>query len=311
LEFLNLFNSFQFMSLSLYTFPFAAMGSHSNEVRLFAGDAAQAYGLAQLAIAEVQRIESKYSRYQPDSLLSQINQYAGTRWVDCDEETMALIRFGDALFKASEAKFDLTSGVLRRVWNFGDTRLPNDVLLQSCLSDIGWGMLEFDEHRVRFSKQSLELDFGGIGKEYAADRAGALLVNAGVSHGFVNLAGDLSVIGPQPNGRAWSIAVPHPRDTSSTLASIPITAGGMATSGDYERFFELSGRRYCHILNPLTGYPVQHWQSVTVLAPTTSVAGSCSSIAMLLESAGLEFLKGTGFAFLAVDHLGEVHRFPE
>jgi FAD:protein FMN transferase len=298
------------MSLSVYSFPFAAMGSHSNEVRLFADDAAQAHGLAQLAIAEVQRVETKYSRYQTTSVLSQINQYAATRWVDCDEETMALIRYGDALFKASEAKFDLTSGVLRRVWNFANPQLPDEVLLQSCLSDIGWGMLEFDERRVRFSKPGLELDFGGIGKEYAADRASALLLNAGVTHGFVNLAGDLSVIGPQPNGRAWSIAVPHPRDASVTLASIPISLGGMATSGDYERFFELAGRRYCHILNPLTGYPVQHWQSVTVLAPTTSVAGSCSSIAMLLESAGLEFLKNTGFAFLAVDHLGKVHQFP-
>jgi FAD:protein FMN transferase len=299
------------MSLSVYSFPFAAMGSHSNEVRLFAGDAAQAHGLAQLAIAEVQRVETKYSRYQTASVLSQINQYAATRWVDCDEETMALIRYGDALFKASEAKFDLTSGVLRRVWNFGNPQLPEKVLLQSCLSDIGWGMVEFDEHRVRFARPGLELDFGGIGKEYAADRASALLLNAGVAHGFINLAGDLSVIGPQPNGRAWSIAVPHPRDASVTLASIPISVGGMATSGDYERFFELAGKRYCHILNPLTGYPVQHWQSVTVLAPTTSVAGSCSSIAMLLESAGLEFLKGTGFAFLAVDLLGKVHQFPE
>jgi FAD:protein FMN transferase len=299
------------MSLSVYSFPFAAMGSHSNEVRMFAGDAAQAKGLAQLAIAEVRRIEAKYSRYQADSVLTQINLHAADGWLDCDEETIGLIRYGDALFKASQARFDLTSGVLRRAWNFTDVRLPDELLLSACLRDIGWGLLEFEESRVRFARPGLELDFGGIGKEYAADRASALLLNAGVTHGFVNLAGDLSVLGPQPNGRAWSIAVPHPRDATVTLASIPINAGGMATSGDYERFFELDGKRYCHILNPLTGYPVQHWQSVTVLAPTTSIAGSCSTIAMLLESAGLEFLQGTGFAFLAVDHHGEVHRFPE
>jgi FAD:protein FMN transferase len=299
------------MSLSVYSFPFPAMGSHSNEVRLCADDAAQAHGLAQLAIAEVRRIEAKYSRYQQGSALSQINEQAATRWVDCDEETMALLRYGDTLFQASEARFDLTSGVLRRAWNFSEAQLPDESLLKTCLSHIGWGQVECDDQRIRFCKPGLELDFGGIGKEYAADRASALLQNAGVTNGFVNLAGDLAVLGPQPNGRAWSIAVPHPREPMTTLASIPIGRGGMATSGDYERFFEIDGKRYCHILNPLNGYPVHYWQSVTVLAPTVSVAGSCSSVAMLLEEAGLEFLKSSGFAFLAVDRLGKLHRFPK
>jgi FAD:protein FMN transferase len=299
------------MTLSVYSFPFPAMGSRSNEVRLFANDAAQAHGLAQLAITEVQRIEAKYSRYLHSSTLSEINDNAATRWVDCDEETMALIRYGDALFQASEARFDLTSGVLRRAWNFSDAQLPDGDHLNSCLNNIGWSLVECEAQRIRFSKPGVELDFGGIGKEYAADRAGALLLNAGVTQGFINLAGDLSVLGPQPNGRPWSIAVPHPRDPMKTLASMQISLGGMATSGDYERFFEIKGKRYCHILNPLTGYPVQYWQSVTVLAPTASVAGSCSSVAMLLEKAGLEFLKDSGFAFLAVDHSGKIHRFPE
>jgi FAD:protein FMN transferase len=299
------------MTLSVYSFPFPAMGSRSNEVRLFANDAAQAHGLAQLAIMEVRRIEAKYSRYQKGSVLSEINEQAAKRWVDCDEETMALLRYGDALFKASEARFDLTSGVLRRAWNFSEAQLPNKTLLKACLSHIGWRQVECEAQRIRFSTSGVELDFGGIGKEYAADRASALLLNAGVGHGFINLAGDIAVLGSQPNGQAWTIAVPDPRDTTKTLASIPLTLGGMATSGDYERFFEIDGKRYCHILNPLTGYPVQHWQSVTVIAPTASIAGSCSSVAMLLEDAGLEFLNSNGFPFLAVDRFGKLHRFPK
>jgi FAD:protein FMN transferase len=298
------------MSLAVYSFPFAAMGSHSNEVRLFANNAAQAQGLAQLAIAEVLRIENKYSRYQSSSALSQINEHAARGWVDCDEETMALIRYGDALLQSSAGRFDLTSGILRNAWKFQEKKLPDKAVLKACLKNVGWGLLEFDEHSVRFQQAGMELDFGGIGKEYAADRAAALLHNAGVRNGFVNLAGDLAVIGPQPNGQPWSIAVPRPRTTSETLASIPITLGGMATSGDYERYFELNGKRYCHILNPLTGYPVQYWQSVTVLAPTASIAGSCSTITMLLEDAGLEFLQSTGFAYLAVDQKGVLHKFP-
>jgi FAD:protein FMN transferase len=296
------------MSLAVYSFQFPAMGSHSNEVRLSAEDAAQAQGLAQLVIAEVQRIEKKYSRYLPSSVAMQINQQAILDWVVCDEETQSLIAYGDALFRASDGLFDLTSGTLRRVWNFQDAVVPTTERLNECLSSVGWQRLERDGEKVRFSHANMELDFGGIGKEYAADRACALLQNAEVAHGFVNLAGDIAIIGPQLDGRPWSIAVPAPR-TEATIASIPVALGGMATSGDYERFFEKSGKRYCHILNPRTGYPARYWQSVTVLAPTASIAGSCSTIAMLMEADGLDFLKSTGFAYLAIDQNSTLHQF--
>jgi FAD:protein FMN transferase len=115
------------------------------------------------------------------------------------------------------------------------------------------------------------------------------------------------VIGPQPDGRSWQIGIPSPRIKEEMIASLPVQQGGLATSGDSERYFELEGKRYCHVINPKSGYPVTYWQSVSVLAPTASIAGSCSTIAMLLEAEGLQFLEESGFGFLAVDHRGQIH----
>jgi FAD:protein FMN transferase len=294
----------------VYGFRFAAMGSKANEVKISAPDQAQAHGLSQLAIQEVLRIEQKFSRYRSDSALSKLNQAANTGWFECDDETIALLGYADALYQSSEGLFDLSSGILRQAWKFESGTLPDPQLLHQLKQSIGWEHIERKDNHVRFLKPGIELDLGGIGKEYAADRASHILREAGVKHGFVNLAGDLSIIGPQPDLKPWSIAIPHPRVNDKVLASIDVTQGGIATSGDYERYFELNGRRYCHILNPQTGYPVSYWQSVTVVAPTTSVAGSCSSIAMLLEKKGLPFLQSTGFQFLAVDAKGKLHRFP-
>jgi FAD:protein FMN transferase len=292
---------------SVYAFPFAAMGSDANEVRIAARSGSEAFGLAQLASQEVLRIEAKYSRYRPDSTASLINASAGSAWVVCDEETLALISYGEALYQASQGLFDMTSGVLRRAWDFKSAKLPPRAKLTELLELVDWTLLERQGDRVRLKKPGMELDFGGIGKEYAADRAATKLIEAGVSHGFVNLAGDLAVLGPQPDGRAWLIGIPSPRQKDEMLASLPVTQGGLATSGDSERFFELQGKRYCHVINPRTGYPVTYWQSVSVLAPTASIAGSCASIAMLLEQDGLQFLEESGFAFLAVDHRGKLH----
>jgi FAD:protein FMN transferase len=294
-----------------YGFSFSAMGGSHNEIRIAAPDHAQAHGLAQLAIREVERIEQKFSRYRPDSALSQLNARAPTQWAVCDDETISLLQFGAALFEASHGLFDLSSGVLRRAWNFRDGVLPSTSTLEGLLTTVGWQHIQIKSNQIRFDKPDMELDFGGIGKEYAADRAAGALMAAGVTHGFVNLGGDLAVIGPQPDGLAWSIAIPAPREVTATLASIEVSRGGLATSGDYERFMTVNGKRYCHILNPKTGFPVSYWQSVTVLAPTAAVAGSCCTIAMLLEDKGLNFLRESGFHFLAVDQNHRVHRFPK
>jgi thiamine biosynthesis lipoprotein len=263
--------------------------------------------LAALGMEEVARIERKYPRYQPESVVSRINYSAGKAWVECDEETVALLDYADAVWRSSGGLFDVTSGVLRRAWDFDKTEVPSQESLFPLLKLVGWQRVERRESDVRLPQEGMQLDFGGIGKEYAADAAAEILREEGVRYGYVNLGGDIRVIGPKPGGEPWSIAIRDPRNPGGMIASIPVSSGAIATSGDYERFFEVDGRRYCHIINPKTGFPVSFWRSVTVLAPLATTAGSVTTIAMLLEREGLNYLKESGFSFLAVDQLGQMH----
>jgi thiamine biosynthesis lipoprotein len=276
------------------------------ELRIGAPDAQAAERLAQQAIAEVRRIETKYSRYRPDSIVSRINAAAGGEAVHCDDETMSLMNYAAALHGASDGLFDITSGVLRRAWDFRQPKVPAARVLQPLLALVGWSKVECGGQDVRLRQAGMEIDFGGFGKEYAADRAAALLADAGVRHGYVNLGGDMRFIGPDLDGRPWSIGIQDPRDPDGVIASIPISSGALATSGDYERFFEIDGRRYCHILDPRDGMPVCYWRSVSVLAPMAIAAGSCSTITMLKQRDGVDFLNASEMGYLAVDDQGQM-----
>ena len=293
--------------MSVHRFPFRAMACGC-EVMLAAVDQAAAATLAQVAVDEVQRIENKYSRYRADSLLSQINAAAGGEPVACDDETWALLNYAQTLFVASGGLFDITSGVLRRGWDFKQARVPSAAQLQPLLALIGWPRVQREAQQVRLPTAGMELDFGGFGKEYAADCAAAALSRQGVQHGYVNLGGDIRVLGPQADASPWLMGIQHPRRPGRLLATVPLSSGGLATSGDYERYFELDGHRYCHVLDPRSAQPVTQWRSVSVLAPLAVVAGTCSTITMLKQAQGLDFLRSTGMAYLAVDHEGQVHQ---
>ena len=135
-----------------------------------------------------------------------------------------------------------------------------------------------------------------------------MLANEGARHGLVNLGGDIRVIGPQADGSPWLMGIRHPRHVDAVIASIPISAGALATSGDYERFFVDDGQRFCHILNPKTGWPAQHWQSISVIAPVCVAAGAMSTTAMLKGPDAIAFLEAQGVSYLAVDADGRVRR---
>jgi FAD:protein FMN transferase len=286
-------------------FEFEAMASRC-AIHIDATDSANAHFAIQSAIDEVKRIEAKYSRYRDESIVSIVNRDAGTgRWIDIDDETAQLFSFADSLFVASDGLFDITSGILRRAWNFRAPRIPKQEEIDALLPLIDWRLLERSSNRVRLSKPGMEIDFGGFGKEYAADRAATVLREAGLAHGFVNLGGDIAVMGARRDSRAWSIGIQDPRNDAATVASIEIASGALATSGDYERFLEIDGKRFCHILNPRTGWPVSHWQSVSVLAPVCTAAGALATIAMLNEQDAIAFLDGEANAFLAIRYDGE------
>ena len=293
--------------MEIFRLPFAAMASQC-EIVLAASDLARAQALAALAIAEVARIEHKYSRYRSDSIVAQINQAAGQSAVVCDEETLALLQFADDLYQHSDGLFDLTSGVLRQVWDFRQPRLPDPAALAQTLNLIGWQRVQRSGERIYLPQAGMQLDFGGFGKEYAADRAADVLRQQGVQHGYVNLAGDFRILGPRPNGTPWQIGIQDPRQRERIIASIPVLQGALTTSGDYERYFELDGQRYCHILDPRDGQPVQHWRCVTVLAPLAIVAGGVCTITMLKQQQGIDFLDASGYSYLAIDQQGRAHQ---
>jgi thiamine biosynthesis lipoprotein len=291
--------------MDIFRFGFEAMGCGC-EVVIISKSKKEAKSVAVLAIEEVSRIERKYSRYRPESIISRINAAAGHQAVECDEETLALFRYADTLYENSNTLFDITAGVLRHAWDFKNAVVPQRTVLSDKLSLIGWKRVEQQGTAVRLPVAGMELDFGGFGKEYAADRAATLIHGKGVKHGYVNLAGDIRVVGPKIDGEPWLIGIQDPRHKSRTIASIPAYTGALATSGDYERYFEADGHRYCHIIHPRSGYPVSYWRSVTVVAPLAITAGSYATIAMLKEAEGLIFLENSGLGYLAVDQLGEI-----
>lgn len=286
---------------------FEAMAS-TCEVVLSCEDAAAFQEAARAAINEVKRIEQKYSRYLSGSMVSRINAMAGVDWVECDEETLALLGYADTLFQLSGGLFDVTSGVLRKAWNFKEAVVPTSGQLLPLLERIGWDRVERRGNAIRLPEAGMEIDVGGFGKEYATDQAAAVLTAQGMQHGYVNLAGDMRIIGPKPDGQPWVIGIQHPRQPGDLIASIPVETGALATSGDYERFFESGGRRYCHVMEPRTGQPVSYWRSVSVLAPMAIVAGSCTTIAMLKQGDGIAFLEEAGMDYLAMDYLGRLYQ---
>jgi len=298
--------------MNIYRTAFKAMGG-DNEIVAAAASQQAAVDAMEAAVREVMRIETKYSRYRHDagSITFRINSAAGTgSFVECDDETARLLDIAEDLFVLSGGLFDITSGVLRKAWDFSIPKLPDVHILEPLLALVGWRKVERRDKSVRLPARGMEIDFGGFGKEYAADCAAAVLTNRGIAHGYVNLGGDIRGVGGQPGGKPWLIGVQDPRVKGAVIATIPVTRGAVATSGDSQKYFEIGGRRYCHILNPLTGFPVDFWRSASVSGPTAMLAGSCSTIAMLKERDAPQFLANAACNGLLVDKAGQIHFSP-
>jgi thiamine biosynthesis lipoprotein len=290
-------------------FTFRAMAAE-HEILVDAADASLARAAVDAAIADVQRIERKYSRYRDDSVVAEINASAGVREVAVDDETAALLRYADQCFRLSEGRFDITSGVMRRAWHFGadPPRVPTQDEIDRLLPLVDWSSVAFDSAAIRLPRAGMQIDLGGIGKEYAADRAAAILADRGIDRALVNLGGDVRALGAPSDASAWRVGIQHPRKPEGVaVASVEIRDGAVATSGDYQRYFDVAGRRYCHVIDARTGWPVHHWQSVSTIAPLAVVAGSCSTIAMLLCGDAVPFLESQGVPWLGIDAGGAIH----
>lgn len=279
-------------------------------LRLDTDSASLAEAAIEGALAELNRLEAKYSRYLPDSLTSRINSAAGTTEpVAIDAETAGLLQYADTVYRESAGLFDLTSGVLRRAWDFGSDRVPEDAELERLLPLVGWSDVQWSEESVSLPRVGMELDFGGVVKEYACDAAAAVLSSLGVHSALVDLAGDLAVTGPRADGSPWPVGIRHPRQPGQALAEVQLAAGGLASSGDYERCLQIDGKRYGHILNPLTGWPVPGLLAVSITSPQCLVAGSLTTVAMLKPAAeAMAWLDSLGVTWFAVDAELRCHR---
>lgn len=283
-----------------YAHTFQAMGGPA-EIQCYADHAAQAQHWCRLAEAEVRRLEAKYSRFLPDSLLSRLNAAAGESAITVDAETAGLLDYAAIAHAQSDGRFDITSGVLRRVWDFRRGIVPSAAQLAAVLPLVGWQQVRWQRPQLQLPA-GMELDLGGMVKEYAADRAAAVMQQHGSRSHWVNLAGDIAIGGPPPHG-AWRIGLQHPRQPGA-LAVVDVWQGGLASSGDYERYIEVDGQRHHHILDPRSGWPVPGVQGVSILAPQTLVAGSIATTAMLYGHEALTYLQRCGLPYWLVDAAG-------
>jgi thiamine biosynthesis lipoprotein len=273
-----------------YRLSFHAMACPC-EVRVDIADRAVAELAGLTAQAEARRIEVKFSRYRDDSITAQINHNSGYD-VSVDPETAQLLDFASHFHEVSDGKFDITSGVLRRIWRFdGTAAVPSESEIRAARSFIGWEKVHWRRPTIRL-RPGMEIDFGGIGKEYAVDRALDLIRDITRAPVLVNFGGDLRVSGPRENGLRWRVAIESIDRPGSPAGVLEIAEGALATSGDARRFLLKNGTRYGHILDPRSGRPVPKApRSVTVAAATCTEAGMLATLAVLQGRRAEKFLE--------------------
>jgi thiamine biosynthesis lipoprotein len=275
---------------------FKAMASPC-EILLEVKNKAEARQLVQLAAKEAVRIEEKFSRYRTDNIIYRIN-HATEDAIEVDSETATLLDYAQQCYALSEGMFDITSGVLREAWHFdGSDKVPEAEAVNVLLPHIGWDKVDWQPPQISL-RPGMEIDLGGIGKEYAVDRTARLLQQHTAASLLINYGGDLVVTGARRDGSGWLVGVEDPQhavtmsaSTKATQTQYELLRGGIATSGDARRYLLKDGIRYSHILDPRSGWPVKDApHSVTVVAGTCTEAGILSTLAMLHGAAAEEFL---------------------
>lgn len=290
--------------LRKFSYDFVSMGCPCGLV-FYADSQDQADALFGALYQEMDRLDRYYTNYTSTSFTAQINLSAGNKkGIRLDDETSHLLTYAQTCFQKSGGLFDITAGILRRAWDYQNPhpRLPDPALVQELLTLVGFDKLIWNPPHLILPLEGMLLDFGGVVKEYAADVGAALCMRHGVTHGFVDMGGDMAIFGPHPDGSGWTIGLKHPLNPQDNIAVFKVRKGGLASSGTYERYFKIDGVRYSHILNPKTGWPAQGVSTASVIAPHCLVAGSLSTVALLSE--GKDTLQGLGLPYCLVDPQG-------
>jgi thiamine biosynthesis lipoprotein len=272
---------------------FTAMASPC-EILLEVEHETEALLLGEAAEAEARRIETKFSRYRDDNIVHALNNGTG-RAVTVDDETADLLDFAHRCHEISGGRFDVTSGVLRRIWKFdGSDRVPSRKQAKALLPLVGWQKIKWSRPDIMVP-QGMEIDLGGLGKEYAVDKVATVLAERTTAPLLVNFGGDLRALGRRADGSSWQVGVELPGSVDTAGLDLELGVGALATSGDARRFLLRNGVRYPHILNPRTGWPVMRApRSVTVLGDTCTEAGLLATLAMLQGDQAEGFLAEQG-----------------
>ncbi|MBU2870670.1 FAD:protein FMN transferase [Colwellia sp. E2M01] len=316
--------------MQFYQNKFSAMGSPC-ALNFYCSSPVKAQQIFSLVIKEVKRLEDKYSRYLANSLLSKINTSAGIQKVKIDHETFALLAYAEQAYQISDGLFDITTGVLRHIWDFKKQQIPSQIQIENSLQLVDWQLVEWQQDYIYLPVKGMEIDFGGIVKEYAADAVAALLKSKDIKHGLIDLGGDIHVLGPDIHNKPWPIAIRSPQTPAKlrknqknqtthifeqkqpeapqkALANIAMTHGGLASSGDYERNFIVKGKKYSHLLHPKTGWPVHGLSAVSVWCEQCVMAGTIATISMLKQEEGIAWLNELEIPYVAMDHVGGTYQ---
>lgn len=261
-----------------------------------------ASGLIKLAMREALRIEQALSRYRDDNIVWVINN-SGGRAIPVDAEMARMLDFAQTCFDMSEGLFDITSGVLRKLWNFdGSECIPDSVDVEALLPHVGWGKVRWNNPEFELP-DGMQIDLGGIGKEYAVDRCAAL-INAAARNVpcLVNFGGDLHATQPPMSQSGWRVGIEAVNEAADkndvAKQSLQLQRGALTTSGDAQRYLLKDGIRYGHVLNPTTGWPVHGAPaSVTVAGDSCLQAGILATLAILKGADAEQFLNEQGVTY--------------
>lgn len=296
-----------------YTRTLKLMGSRF-DITVVAKDEVQANDYIDLAISEISRIEKEISSWDPESETSKIIANAGIQPVKVNRESFDLITRAVKISELTEGAFDITYASMDRIWKFDGSmnHLPTDDEIAQSIRKVGYKNIVLDpEHQTVFLKnKGMRIGFGAIGKGYAADKAKQLLISEGVNGGIINASGDLTTWGTQPDGSPWMVGITNPLNKNKVFSWFPLDNNAVVTSGNYEKFVEFNGKKYTHIIDPRTGWPVSGLTSVTIFAPKAELADAlATSVFVMGRETGIDFINQLpGMECVIVDDNGKIFK---
>jgi thiamine biosynthesis lipoprotein len=281
---------------TLRKLSFPALGTICEVQYVAPGWDKEAVAFERAVVAWVEAFEAKYSRFRPTSLVSRINATAGHNWVAVDDDMSQLLALCDILHSMTNGVLDPTALPLIELWNWKAAHpvIPSTGQIDAARRLVGWNKVQRAPHKMFLPEPGMALDFGGFGKEYAVDVVAQMALDHGINNVLVDFGHDLRALGAPPGKSFWHVGLEDPKNPGKSRGSIGVTGLGVASSGDYIRNFNINGRRYGHIIDPRTGWPVSNGcLQATVIADTCLHAGVLSTTAFVLgPTEGMKFIQG-------------------